>query len=269
MSLEGIAVGEAAKSTRFNSVGLGTLARREIKRTIKIINQVVWPPAISTLLYFFIFVVGLGRSINTMEGLTYVAFLVPGLVFMNVVEASFGEGAASLFIMRFTNSLQELLVAPLSYGEMVLGMIAGSVMRAFMIGTLVLLVGLPFGGPWPVHPWWALFLLLLVSVMFSALGLLMGIFAESFDQMSIPTTFFITPLVFLGGVFTSVHQLPPGLRQIAVWNPMVYLIDGFRTAITGRPSDWWTLDVTISSGGAILAFWGAMMVFKSGYKLRP
>ncbi|MBU6428000.1 MAG: ABC transporter permease [Cyanobacteria bacterium REEB65] len=272
-----------SRPVRINLIGLWMLARREVKRTFKILNQVIWPPVISTLLYFFIFVIGLGRAVGRMEGMSYVQFLVPGLIFMNVVEASFGEGAASLFLMRFSSSIQEILVAPLSYAEMVLGMLSGSILRALVIGNLILLVSWPFGGGLP-HHWLAyLGLIVAVSVLFSSLGLIMALWAESFDQLSIATTFFITPMVFLGGVFTSAgvayRQLPPGFRQAVFYNPMLYLVDGFRTAMTGHLNPFsirlvghlmpmWTLDLLITAIGAVGAFWLTMSLFRSGFKLR-
>jgi ABC-2 type transport system permease protein len=255
-----------------NVVGLRTLARREMKRTLKIINQVIWPPVISTVLYFFIFVIGLGRSVGLMEDMPYVQFLVPGLIFLNIVEASFGEGAASLFIMRFTNSIQELLVAPLSYAEMVIGMICGSVLRALLIGNLILLVGALFGGKIPAtwEAWaWYLALTIVISVLFSSLGLMIALFVESFDQMAIPSTFVLTPLIFVGGVFTSVQNLTGTLHTVALFNPMFYLIDALRSAITGRPTPFWTLDLAIAGLGAAVAFLAAMQLFRTGYKLRP
>lgn len=255
-----------------NVVGLSTLARRELKRTLKVINQVVWPPVISTVLYFFVFVIGLGRSVGTMEGLPYVVFLVPGLIFMNVVEASYGEASASMFQMRFMGSIQELLIAPLSYAEMVLGMISGSVLRALLIANLILGVGWVFGGKLPPTPgaWaWYLVLVVALSVLFSSLGLILALFGESWDQLAIPGTFVLTPLMFVGGVFASVRELPGFISQIAVFNPMFYLIDGFRSAITGNPTPLWAVDVGAILGGAGLAFFAAMQLFQSGYKLRP
>lgn len=255
-----------------NTIGLATLARRELKRTIKVINQVIWPPVISTVLYFFIFVIGLGRAVGTMEGLPYVVFLVPGLIFLNIVEASYGEASASLFQMRFMGSIQELLIAPLSYAEMVLGMISGSALRALLIANLILGVGWVFGGKLPPtwESWaWYLLLTLALSVLFSSLGLIMALCGESWDQLAIPGTFVLTPLMFVGGVFASVRDLPGAIGQIAVYNPMFYLIDGFRSAITGNPTPLWAVDVCAIVGGAALAFLGAMQLFRAGFKLRP
>ncbi len=255
-----------------NTIGLSTLARREVKRTFKVINQVIWPPVISTVLYFFIFVIGLGRAVGTMEGMPYVEFLVPGLIFLNVVEASYGEASASLFQMRFMGSIQELLVAPLSYAEMVLGMISGSVLRALLIANLILVVGWTFGGRLP-PTWesWAWYLLLVVAlaVLFSSLGLIMALLGESWDQLAIPGTFILTPLIFVGGVFASVRGLPAPISQVATYNPMFYLIDGFRSAVTGHPTPLWAIDVSAALGGAALAFLAAMQLFRTGYKLRP
>jgi len=255
-----------------NLVGLRTLATREMKRTLKVINQVIWPPVISTVLYFFIFVIGLGRAVGQMEGLPYVQFLVPGLIFLNVVEASYGEASASLFQLRFMGSIQELLIAPLSYAEMVIGMISGSVMRALLIANLILLVGWCFGGRLPGSlGHWVLYLLLVVllSVLFSSIGLIVALLGESWDQLAIPGTFVLTPLIFVGGVFASVRGLPGLISQLAMYNPMFYLIDGFRASITGLVTPYWAADLTLAVGGAAVAFAVAMQLFRSGYKLRP
>lgn len=251
-----------------NLTGFQTLVKREIKRTFKIINQVIWPPLVSTLLYMFIFGYSLGRRIQDIEGVPYLEFLIPGLVIMSVIESSFSESAASLFIGRFTNSIQELLVAPLSYLEMVLGYVVGSILRGLIIGNLIMLAGWAIVGVSPAN--WGLYLLfmVLISALFSSLGLVMGLVAESFDQLAIPTTFFITPLVFFGGVFHSVRLMPEGIQALAMVNPIFYLIDGFRGSML---ADWpapvgrelaMLLVMTGLALGLVLAF------FRRGYKLR-
>src|SRR3989338_1164270 len=123
-----------------NKIALYTLAKREIVRTFKIINQVVWPPIISTFLYIFVFGLSLGSKIETINGIPYLQFLIPGLIIMQIIDGSYGESSASLFTMRFSNSIQELLVAPMSYFEMVFGFIIGSLFRALIIGNLILVI---------------------------------------------------------------------------------------------------------------------------------
>lgn len=251
-----------------NLIGFQTLVKREIKRTFKIINQVIWPPLVSTLLYLFIFGFSLGRRFPEIDGVSYLHFLVPGLIIMSVIESSFSESAASLFLGRFTNSIQELLVAPLSYLEMVLGYVVGSILRGLIIGNLIMGLGWAIVG---VHPEnWALYLLfmILISAFFSCLGLVMGLIAESFDQLSIPSTFVITPLVFLGGVFNSPRLLPEGLQHIVYANPLYYLIDGFRGSMLAH----WPAPVLLELGFLVLlaglAFTLALSLFRRGYKLR-
>ncbi len=251
-----------------NLIGFQTLVNREIKRTFKIINQVIWPPLVSTLLYLFIFGFSLGRKIQDIDGVPYLEFLIPGLVIMSVIESSFSESAASLFLGRFTNSIQELLVAPLSYLEMVLGYVVGSVLRGLIIGNLIMLLGWLIVGVQPAN--WGLYLLfmVLISAFFSCLGLVMGLVAESFDQLSIPSTFVITPLVFLGGVFNSPRHLPEGLQQFVLANPLYYLIDGFRgSMLVAWPAPVlrelaFLMVLAVGGFALVLAF------FRRGYKLR-
>lgn len=251
-----------------NWIGLWTLVKREFKRLLMIINQALWPPMISTLLYFFIFGLGLGSRIQTVDGVPYLVFLVPGLVAMNVIDTSYSETSASLFNTRFTNSIQEVLVAPLSYVEMVLGFVVGAMVRALLIGNLLMGIGYLFTHAHPVH--WALYSLMItvVSAGFAGLGLILGLFAETWDQLAIPMTFFITPLVFFGGVFTSIHFLPEQLQPLVRLNPLFYLIDGFRASITGRFEASLALDLAVALGFAALTLTTAVTLFQRGYKLR-
>ena len=251
-----------------NAIGLWTLTKREIQRTIRIINQAIWPPVVSTLLYFFIFGLSLGSRLRQIEGVSYLQFLVPGLIAMNVIEASYGETSASLFQGRFTNSIQELLVAPLSYLEMVLGFIAGSVLRALLIGNLIMGVGWIVTGSHPGN--WLLYLVLMagMAVVFSAIGLVLGLFAETFDQLAIPTTFVITPLVYFGGVFTSIHLLPERFQAIARANPLFYLIDAFRSSMTGHSEAGLPTDLAVLGTLMVGSIWLAVGLFRRGYKLR-
>lgn len=251
-----------------NLIGFQTLVTREIKRTFRIINQVIWPPLISTLLYLFIFGYSLGSRIRDIDGVPYLEFLIPGLIVMSVVEASFSESSASLFQGRFTNSIQELLVAPLSYLEMVLGYVVGSILRGLIIGNLIMLLGWLIVGVSPAN--WGLYLLfmILISAFFSTMGLVMGLFAESWDQLSIPGTFVITPLVFLGGVFNSPRMLPENLQTFVSANPLFYLIDGFRASML---ADWEAPVMQELGFLVLLTIFGlvlALHLFRRGYKLR-
>ena len=191
-----------------NWIGLWTLIKRENVRTIKIINQVIWPPIISSLLYIFIFGYSIGRNLELLE-VSYLTFLVPGLIMMNVIMSSFEESSSSLFLGKFINYIQEILVAPMSYIEMVLGFLFGSILRSFVIANLIFLMFVFFVDIGINSIFLYLYFIFFTSVFFASLGLIVALWAEKFDNLAILNTFFITPLLFFGGVFHSISLLPP------------------------------------------------------------
>ena len=203
-------------------------------RSLKIINQVIWPPIISTLLYVFVFGLALGSSIKSVQGVSYAQFLIPGLIMLQTIDSSYGECSSSLFQGRFMNSIQELLIAPMSALEIVAGYILGSLARSLLIAGLITGLGVVLVHITPRD--WLLYLcvIALVSILFSALGLIFGLLADKFDHIAILTTFVITPLTFVGGVFTSATMLPPALRNLELFNPIFYTIDAFRRSYTGE-----------------------------------
>ena len=253
---------------RFNSVALWTLVKREMIRSLKIINQVIWPPIISTLLYVFVFGLALGSAIKSVQGVSYAQFLIPGLIMLQSIDSSYGECSSSVFQGRFMNSIQEMLIAPMSALEIVLGYLLGSLVRTYLIAALITLLGAILVHTWP-HDW-ALYLvvLTLVSLLFSSLGLIFGLMAEKFDHLAVLTTFVITPLTFVGGVFTSAKMLPQVLRNLELFNPIFYAIDAFRHSYTGESF----LPLSVSVGAiaalAVVAFAIALRMMAVGYKLR-
>jgi len=251
-----------------NWIGLQTLVKREIVRSFSIINQVVWPPVITTLLYIFVFGVGLGSQIKTIDGVSYATFLIPGLIMLQVIDQTYSESSSSLFQGRFMNSIQELLIAPLSAVEMVAGYIVSGLLRALFIALLITILGFVFVHTLPQN--WGLYLLVvfLVAVLFSALGIIFGLLAEKFDHIATLTTFVITPLVFVGGTFTSNAFLPPLLRRIAEFNPMFHMIDAFRYSYAGHGDAPLGLSLAIVGTLAAAALAVALRMTASGYKLR-
>lgn len=217
-----------------NVVALGTLIKRELVRSMKIINQVVWPPIITTLLYVFVFGMAIGSRIPHVQGVTYAQFLIPGLIMLQTIDSSYGECSSSIFQGRFMNSIQELLIAPMSASEIVAGFVLGSLVRALVIAGLITALGAVLVHTLPRD--WVTYVgvLALVSVLFSALGLIFGLLAEKFDHLAALTTFVITPLTFVGGVFTAATMLPPPLRTLELVNPIFYTIDAFRRSYTGQ-----------------------------------
>ncbi|MBV9233487.1 MAG: ABC transporter permease [Candidatus Eremiobacteraeota bacterium] len=251
-----------------NRVALWTLTKREIIRSLKVINQVIWPPIITTLLYVLVFGLALGSRIPTVQGVTYAQFLIPGLIVLQVIDASYGECSSSLFQGRFMNSIQELLIAPMSAAEMVGGFILGSLARALLIAGLITALGVLLVHSVPRD--WALYLtvIALVSVLFSSLGLIFGLVAEKFDHIAILTTFVITPLTFVGGVFTSAKMLPQTLRNMELFNPIFYAIDAFRRSYTGESdlAPWFSLSMIALLSAIALGI--ALRMTAVGYKLR-
>jgi ABC-2 type transport system permease protein len=252
-----------------NAVGFQTLVKREMVRTFSIINQVIWPPVIQTLLYVFVFGFGLGsRFNNNVNGVSYAQFLIPGLIMLQLIDQTYSESSSSVFQGRFMNSIQELLIAPLSAIEMVLGYVVAGVVRAIFIALLITGLGALLVHAYPTN--WGLYVLtiVLVAVLFSSLGIIFGLMAEKFDHIAVLTTFFITPLVFVGGVFTSLQMLPPVLQKVSLVNPMFYMIDVFRNSYIGAGDVSLWLSLSVVTLLAAAAFAVALALTAAGYKLR-
>lgn len=251
-----------------NVVGMQTLIKRELVRTFSIINQVIWPPVITTLLYVFVFGLALGSRIKAVQGVPYATFLIPGLIMLQVIDGAYGESSSSVFQGRFMLSIQELLIAPLSAFEILAGYIVSGVLRSFFIAAIITLLGAVLVHTLPID--WGLYVLviMLVATLFSALGVIFGLMAEKFDHIATLTTFAITPLVFIGGVFTSIQFLPPLVQRISLFNPMFHMIDAFRYSYTGRGDVSLGLSLSVVAVLAVTALGVALLMTARGYKLR-
>lgn len=252
----------------FNSVALWTLIKREMIRSLKIINQVIWPPIITTVLYVFVFGLAIGSRISSIQGVTYAQFLIPGLIMLQTIDSSYGESSSSIFQGRFMNSIQEMLIAPMSAYEIVLGYVLGSLGRALIIALLITVLGEVLVKTLPQN--WGLYfgVLALVSILFSALGLIFGMMAEKFDHLAVLTTFVITPLTFVGGVFTSATMLPPFLRNLELFNPIFYTIDAFRYSYTGQSYLAPGFSMAMIAIACVISLAIVLRMMSIGYKLR-
>jgi ABC-2 type transport system permease protein len=251
-----------------NPVGLGTLVKRELVRTLKVINQVIWPPIITTVLYVLIFGLSIGSRIPQIQGVSYAAYLVPGLIMLQVIDATYSEVSSSIFQGRFMNSIQEMLIAPMSAVEMVLGYVIAAVLRGLLIASLVLMVGALLVHTLPRN--WPLYLLVtvLVATLFCSLGIIFGLLAEKFDHIAVLTTFVITPLVFVGGVFTTMRFMPPLIREVSLANPMFYMVDALRFAFTGTGDVPLAVSLGTVSALTVIALAVALRMTALGVKLR-
>ena len=249
-------------------IGFQTLVWREIYRFFSVFTQTIIPPVVSSFLYIFIFGFSLGQRIEQVHGRPYLVFLVPGLLMMYVIEGAYSNTSSSLFISRWANNIEELLVTPLSYFEMVFAILIGGLARSLVAATGVYLVSLCFVHFPIAHPSVVFYFVILVSLSFSSVGMIVALFAEEFEHLSICTTFVITPLIFFGGVFHSIAMVPPTIRWLTVFNPMFYMINGLRYGMLGSSDT-----PILFSGIVVLVFFVVLFsltvfLFKIGFKLR-
>ncbi|WWO97802.1 MAG: ABC transporter permease [Candidatus Dasytiphilus stammeri] len=214
-------------------IALKTIWSKEITRFTRIWIQTLMPPVITMSLYLIIFGSFIGNKIDNIQGVSYIQFIVPGIIMMAVISNAYTNVASSFFSARFQRNIEELLVAPVPTHIIILGYIGGGVVRGICVGLLVTIVSL-FFVEFHVYSWLIILsTLLLTVVMFSLAGLLNALFANSFDDISLIPTFILTPLTYLGGVFYSLTLLPPLWKKISVLNPLVYMISGFRLGFLG------------------------------------
>ncbi|GAB2497944.1 ABC transporter permease [Alkalibacterium psychrotolerans] len=212
---------------------LKSLAVKETNRYLRIWVQTLVPPVITTSLYFIIFGNLIGGRIGEMGGFSYMEFIVPGLIMMSVITSSYSNVSSSFFSQKFQKNIEELLIAPVPTHIIMWGFVVGGLGRSILVGTLVSIISL-FFVPLQVYSWSMVILtLLMTSVLFSLAGLLNGIFAQSFDDVSIVPTFVLQPLTYLGGVFYAISMLPPFWQAVSRVNPIVYMISGFRFGFLG------------------------------------
>jgi len=250
------------------SLGVWTLFAKEVRRFLRVPGQTLLSPVITTVLYFVVFGWALGARLREIEGVPYARFIVPGLVALGVVTNAYSNTASSLFVMKLQGTIVDLLVAPLTYGQILGAFVAAAVVRGFLVGGVVWGVAGAFEGFDLAHPLFGLALVLLAAVLFAALGLVTAIWATSFEQVNFVPTFFITPLTFLGGVFYSIDMLPPALRSFTLANPIFYMVDGLRFGMLGisDASPWAGASLLAALAAGSLAV--AYAVLRSGYRLR-
>ncbi|MCL7720361.1 ABC transporter permease [Actinobacillus pleuropneumoniae] len=216
-----------------NLTGFFTLSAKESRRIIRIWRQTLVPPIITTTLYFLIFGKLIGGRIGEMNGVGYMQFIAPGLVMMNAITASYVNTASSFFLSKFTRNFEELLVSPLSTHNIIWGYVMGSIVRGGLAGILVMLVALCFVS-FDIHSWTIILLtLLMTTIAFALGGLINAVYAKSFDDVGLIPTFVLTPLTYLGGVFYSISLLPEFWQTVSKFNPIVYMINGFRYGFLG------------------------------------
>ena len=251
-----------------NLVAVKTIIRKEMVRVLRIWVQTIVPPAITMTLYFIIFGNLIGRRIGTMDGFDYMQYIAPGLIMMSVITNSYGNVVSSFFGAKFGRHIEEMLVAPMSNATIIVGHVAGGVLRGLLVGSLVTIVALFFTRLQVAHPLVMISVVLLSSIVFSLAGFINAVFAKKFDDISIVPTFVLTPLTYLGGVFYSISLLPEFWQNVSKANPILYMVNAFRYGILGAS------DISIANAYLILIvfvvvlFSGCMILMKRGIGIR-
>lgn len=249
-------------------VGLWTLIVREVKRMLRVAVQTLLTPWITATLYVFIFGSVVGSRIGTIAGVPYIDFVIPGIVMMNVIMSSFMHSSSSLFMMRFQRSIDELLVAPLSHLEMVIGFAVGGIVRGTLVGLGVYTLALLFTGASIANFGLFLAYMIAIATIFSLIGMAMGVISGHFEHLTILNTFVITPFVFLGGVFNSIAMFPPVVQTLVHFNPFFYFVDGLRYTMLGISESNLAIGAAVIAGIGAIALGAVWAIFATGWRIR-
>lgn len=240
----------------------------ELARTWRTVMQSIASPVISTSLYFVVFGAAIGSHMVKIDGTSYGAFIVPGLIMLSLMTESISNASFGIYMPKFTGTIYEILSAPVSYVEIVIGYVGAAATKSVILGLLILVTARLFVPFTIAHPFWMVTFLILTAVTFSLFGFLIGIWADGFEKLQIIPTMIVTPLAFLGGSFYSISMLPPIWQKIALFNPVVYLISGFRWSFYDVADV--RIDISIGMTLLFLALCLAAVwwMFKTGYKLK-
>jgi ABC-2 type transport system permease protein len=256
--------------TVINFPAVRAIYRFEMARTFRTLMQSIAAPVLSTSLYFVVFGAAIGSRMGQVGGVSYGAFIIPGLVMLSLLSESISNASFGIYLPKWSGTIYELLSAPVSFVEVVLGYVGAAATKSVLLGALILITAQLFVSYHIVHPVWALGFLALTAVTFSMFGFIIGLWADSFQKLQTIPLMVVTPLTFLGGAFYSISMLPPFWRKVTLFNPVVYLISGFRGALYGEDQS----DVSITiSFVATLGFLAVCLtfvwwVFRTGYKLK-
>jgi ABC-2 type transport system permease protein len=255
-------------SWTFNRFGVWAIYRFEMARALRTLWQSVAAPVISTSLYFVVFGTAIGSHMGNVDGVTYGSFIVPGLVMLALFTQSIANASFGIYFPKFTGTIYEILSAPVSQFEITLGYVGAAATKSMLLGLIILATAALFVPLQILHPFWMLAFLVLTAVTFSLFGFIIGIWANGFEQLQFIPTLVVTPLTFLGGAFYSIDMLPPAWRTITLFNPVVYLISGFRWSFYETSDVGVGLSLGMTLGFLVICLAIIARTFKTGYRLK-
>jgi ABC-2 type transport system permease protein len=251
-----------------NFQAVRAIYRFEMARTRRTLLQSIVSPVVSTSLYFVVFGAAIGSRIQEIDGISYGAFIVPGLIMLSLLTQSISNASFGIYFPRFTGTIYEILSAPISMIEIVLGYVGAAATKSIILGLIILATAALFVPLRIEHPIWMLFFLLLTAVTFSLFGFIIGIWADGFEKLQLVPLLIVTPLTFLGGSFYSIDMLPPFWRTVTLLNPVVYLVSGFRWSFYGVADVSVGISLGMTLGFLALCLAATQWIFKTGYRLK-
>lgn len=251
-----------------NLHGIKAIYRFEMARTFRTLLESILSPVLSTSLYFVVFGAAIGSRMGDVDGISYGAFIIPGLLMLSLLNESISNASFGIYMPKWAGTIYELLSAPVSPLEIVVGYVGAAATKSIMLGALILVTARLFVPYHIAHPLWMLCFLLLTAVSFSLFGFIIGLWADDFQKLQVVPLMIVTPLTFLGGAFYSIGMLPPVWQKIALFNPVVYLISGFRWSFYGLSDVNVGISVAATLGFLALCLLAVWWIFRTGYKLK-
>jgi ABC-2 type transport system permease protein len=258
----------AANTLAFNRFGVWAIYKFEMARALRTLLQSIVTPVITTSLYFVVFGAAIGSRMSEVGGVPYGAFIVPGLIMLSLFTESISNASFGIYFPKFTGTIYELLSAPVSFLEIVLGYVGAAASKSIVLGLIILATASLFVPISIRHPFWMIAFLMLTSTTFSLFGFIIGIWAKSFEQLQFIPLLVVTPLTFLGGAFYSIDMLPPAWRTVTLFNPVVYLISGFRWSFYESADVSVGVSLAMTLGFFLICLALVGWIFRTGYRLK-
>ncbi len=248
--------------------GIRAIYRFEMARTLRTVMQSIAAPVLTTSLYFIVFGKAIGSRMGDIDNVSYGAFIIPGLVMLSLLSESISNAAFGIYMPKWAGTIYELLSAPVSWVEVLIGYVGAAATKSVVLGLLIMGTARLFVAYEVAHPVWLVAILLLTAVTFSLFGFIIGLWADSFQKLQVVPLLIVTPLTFLGGAFYSINMLPPVWQKITLFNPVVYLISGFRWSFYGVADVHIATSIGMTVAFLLICLTFVWWVFKTGYKLR-